>query len=145
MKNDNLLKYIYYTQKTPLEQSDFTEKEKNDLVYTKIVPAPFDEQIVKEEQNELRLFFAEGSTENRKVLEIMLAFQIITHASLWPIHVNNEMRIRTYEIMKEIVNTFEDKKIQGIGTIKFNERFVYRHISERHGAYELLADITTFG
>lgn len=141
LENQNLLKLINYNSKTPLNEKDIANK--GALVMRKIIPAPFTGVVPEDQETNLRIFFPSGDLQNRAVLDSVVVFQIVVHNDLWTIADKDGNRVlRPYEIMSEIVETFEDKTIKTLGVLHF-KRFRYQYIDKDYGLYNLEAEMTT--
>lgn len=141
LENQDLLKLINYNSTRPLGEPDIVRT--GALVMNKIIPAPVTQEVPLVEQTNLRVFFPYGHLKNRVVLDSTLVFQVVLHKNLWNIYrPNGEKAIRPYEIMNEIVNTFEDKTIKSLGVIHF-KNYRYGDIDKDYGVYNLEAVVTT--
>ena len=142
LENQNLLKLVDSNKSNPIEQLDI--KNKGSLMMNKIIPAPLTGQVPQDQQTNLRVFFPQGKLQNRAVLNSMIVFQVVTHKDLWMIRVgkDKDKKLRPYEIMSEIVNTFEGKTIKTLGVIHF-KRFFFQHLDKDYGVYNLEAEMTT--
>ena len=147
LDNDDLLKYVYYKSSRPLEQDDLSQEEKNGLINNYIHSTPYTPQVLTEQKNQLRVFYPNGELENRIVLETDVVFQIIVHRDLWLIgeYTDNDeykKKLRPYQIMDEIIKTFQDKTVDKLGVMHF-VNFVYRYLNEEYGMYELFSVVRT--
>lgn len=141
LKNKDLIKMIYYNDKTPLKNEEVINS--GSLINDLIFPTPFSGEVPKKELTNLRVFFPAGRVNKRVMLGSKVSFQIVIHKNLWNIRDREENQgLRPYEIMAEIVDQFEDKTICHMGVLHFSN-FYYHHINSSWGVYTLEASMTT--
>lgn len=141
LKNQNLIKMIEYNSRDPLSEPDIART--GALVMNKIIPAPLTSDVPEREEVNVRVFFPEGSLQNRKVLDTEIHFQVVYHNNLWMIKdEDGNKAFRPYKIIDEIVNVFQDRTIDTLGVIHF-DRFYHRHVNKDYGVYILKAVMTT--
>lgn len=143
LKNENLCKLIYYNEVNPIEQDEIENKDK--LIYENLIPIPYNPEVQQEEKIELRLFFGDADIENRFLLDAVFVCQVVCPFDLWRINVKDEEgiykpRVRPYEIMHEVTETFRDKTIGKLGVIQF-ENCGYRFVADKYGFYELMGSV----
>lgn len=139
LKNEDLVKLLYYKDGDPLsgEAIGYT----GSLVNSKIHITPFAGKVPKTEDINLRVFFPKGRVKKRVVLGARVSFQIVTHNNLWKMRdKDGKQCLRPYEVMAELVETFEDKSIGTLGVINFVD-FRYHHIEGQWGVYTLEAEV----
>ena len=137
LKNQDLIKLIDINTQNPLAEPDI--KNTGKLVMKKIFPSPATLEVPKEQETNLRIFFANGGIKHRVLLDNELIFQIVMHNNLWNIvREDGQMAIRPYDIMTKIVDTFEDKSIKTLGVIHFTN-YGWQHIDKDYSLYNLRA------
>lgn len=139
LNNQNLCRYLYYTDGTPL---DGLKPDVDGLTLLKqnVFPVPFDPRALGEDRSEVRVYYARGNIKDIVVEDLKLNFDIIVAKNLW--FVDDEL-IRPYEIMQEIVNTFFDKSIDTVGKLEFGE-FRHLDVNEAFNAIQFQAKIIQF-
>lgn len=142
IKNNRLMKLIDNNDNTPINHPNVEDPSR--LIMDKIIPAPVTTEVPAVQEVNLRVFFPGGNIKNRVVLDSDIIFQVVMHKDLWAIGDKDEGRklLRPYEIMTEIVKTFEDKSIGTLGVIKF-KNFRYFQLDKDYGFYNLEAQMVT--
>lgn len=140
IQNQNIAKYLYYDVTNPLEQPDIADT--SVLNFNKVFPYPFDPELTTEDCSQIRVFYWDGAIK-RVIEETKVMFDIIVAKKLWLINDNNTPAIRPYQIMSELVTTLDDKSIESVGRLHFNN---FRHVSvdQQFDAIRVLASMTTF-
>lgn len=144
LANQNLLRYLYYTDKDPLnpEKADVSAKEvyqdgMNGLI--RIVPIIRD---VTSATSFLTLHVLKGDvvSENNEYLDIYFSIETFTPPEQWAIKGEN---LRPYSIMSEIQKSLEDKMINGLGRIQ-GSGFSVNFFTEEMTAFVQRFRITQF-
>jgi hypothetical protein len=116
MANDKLVNLLYYTEVNPLEQDNLTEKEKQELIYNKLI------KIIprvgpKETANSLvviRVVRGKGNFENPEFKDVLLQAEIFVPLTQWFIKGDN---LRPFAILGEIQESLDGKTINGLGKL----------------------------
>lgn len=138
IKDQYLAKLLSVYNKNPIDSDDI---DTNKLILENIFPQPYNEEVPEEEKVELRIFYPESVFDSSNNIAVTdLFFQIIYHRNLSRIKINNEMRLREFEIMDRIVNLFKGESIKTLGVINF-KGFQYAHIDKDYCAYTLASEI----
>lgn len=141
INNQNLLKYIVYSDDNPLAQGDL------DLPYKSILggadgqlfPYPFDSTTETVDKTNIRAFYPEGQIHGGQyTAETFIYFDIIVAKSLWLINDGENSQIRPYKIMTELINTFKGKSLSTVGRLIFHE-FVHMSVNKSFDAIRLTA------
>lgn len=141
LKDQELLKYVEYNESSPQLKDDIDNV--GSLVFRKIFPTPFDEEVPTQEETNLRAFFPDGELQNDEVLHSTISFQVVTHNNLWNVYRKDGKKgLRPYEIMSKVVDIFEGKTIKTVGVIHFN-RYMYQNLGNDYGMYVLEGTLTT--
>lgn len=133
LANQNLLRYLYYTDKDPLN----TDKENissktaygdgsNSIV--RIVPL-IEDKVDSTSILVLRVVEGEPFDENTEFLNIKLAIEIFVPITQW---VMKDSNLRPFAIMGEVQRSLEGRTINGLGKIKgdgFSTNFFTNEIS----------------
>ena len=132
LKNQNLLKLLYYNDPDPLQQQDLTNKQIQDEVFNKLIRV-----IPKVSETDIgrpivTLVVKDGviDAENSEVRNIIMDFEIFTPLDYWIIKDNN---LRPFAIMGEIQKSLNKKVINGLGLFtcgNFKLSFVTTEISD---------------
>ena len=117
MANDRLVNLLYYTNKDPLSQPGLTDKEKEDLVFEKLI------KIVprigpKEDAKSIIVVKAVKATKipgNTEFKDIKIQVEVIVPLTQWFIKDTN---LRPFLIMGEIEKSLNGKTINGLGKIQ---------------------------
>ena len=141
LKSQDLIKLIDDNRTNPLNQPDI--KNAGKLVMKKIFPSPSTLEVPKEQEVNLRIFFASGDLQSDEIMNSRLVFQIVLHNSLWNIvREDGTKAMRPYDIMSRIVDIFEKKTISTLGVIHF-ENYSWQHIDKDYSLYNLSAKALT--
>lgn len=143
IKNQNIVKYLYYNQKNPLSQSNLTLPATN-LMFDKVFPYPFFIDVETEEGSQIRVYYPKGRIEDGRVIEdTMVYVDILVAKTLWLVN-DGEAKIRPYEMMKEIINHFYRKPIGTLGSLTFDE-FTHLTVNDKFSGVRLEGKMITLG
>lgn len=117
LKNDTLIKLLYYNDSDISSKPDLTDQQKVDLIndYIKIVP-----KLSKDPENKNYLIiqmdrFSPVSDDTR-FRKLVLSFDIICHADNW---IMNDYMLRPFKIMQELDSLFNMSKLSSLGPVTF--------------------------
>lgn len=122
IENQNLCKYLYYNNSTPLSSAAISDT--TSLLYSKIYPFPTSVEVFKDTNgspvastiiNVIFDNFKIGNTNN-KFKNGKLIFIILCHMSLWRLDTSE---IRPYCLLNEIDEMFSEQRVIGIGKGEF--------------------------
>lgn len=117
MKNDRLKKMLYYTTRDCLNKPNLTEDETIDMFgkQIKIVPKLYVDGSVL---NYIIISFDNftGNATNPEFRDNIIEFDIICHFDQWHM---KDFELRPYKIAAELDSMFNDKRLTGIGELKF--------------------------
>lgn len=116
MKNENLKKLLYYTTPDCISRPNLTEDQSIDLFgkQIKIVPKL---QVDGEVLNYIIISFDNFTpTDSEEWRDNIIEFDVICHFDQWQL---GDFKLRPYRIAAEIDTMFNNKKLTGIGTLKF--------------------------
>lgn len=137
--NQNLCKLIQYDIDNPLSKPDVTNPQS--LLFTKILPHPFNVDILMSASSIISVTFDNfeldrgGMTYKNGIVN----FTILCHNSLWKV----DGGFRPFFIAEEIENLFNDQRVIGIGTMRF-DKFRQVWASKDYSGYQLSYKITDF-
>lgn len=116
MKNKNLCKILYYTDRNALDRPALTEEQKVSLFgkQIKIVPKLYVDgsvlaYVIISMDNFTR-------SENPEFRDNIISFDIICHFDQWQL---KDFQLRPYRIAAEIDSMFDNKRLTGIGELHF--------------------------
>lgn len=117
LKNKNLKKLLYYTNKDPLSENPLNEEEEATLLEKNIVIVPSFE-INNEVLNRLVIGFDNfiPNDTNPEFRNNYVYFDIICHFNQWQLP---DLQLRPYRIAAEIDSMFDKKHLSGIGVLEF--------------------------
>ena len=132
MENENLLKYLYYTDKDPLANPNLTPAQKKTEVFEKlikVVPLVGAQDLVT---SILVLRVASGNlNENSEFEDIDIAIESFVPLSQWKIKGEN---LRPFAIMGEVQKSLNNKEVNGLGKM-INHGFALNFMTEEISAY----------
>lgn len=117
LRNDNLLKLLYYTEKDCLKGEKLTDAQKMGMLHKqiKIVPRILIEQ---ECPNYIVITFDNftPNAKNPQFRDCNINFDILCHPDHWSL---GDFSLRPYKIAGELDAMFNNKKLTGIGELNF--------------------------
>lgn len=138
--NQNLLKYLKYTNTSPLDGENIVDPIKTILHKNiKVVP------LVNEEENGTEstlvlLYNAAGIDNNSEFKNVSLSVLVYTPLVEWQI---NDINLRPFIIMSEIEESLKDKRIDGLGTLKYLG-FELELLTDKISCYKMDFTLDTF-
>ena len=116
LKNKNLCKILYYTDRDALDRPNLTEEQRVSLFgkQIKIVPKLYVDgsvlaYVIISMDNFTR-------SENPEFRDNIISFDIICHFDQWQL---KDFQLRPYRIAAEIDSMFDNKRLTGIGELHF--------------------------
>ena len=116
MKNNNLCKILYYTDRNALDRPALTEEQRVGLFgkQIKIVPKLYVDgsvlaYVIISMDNFTR-------SENPEFRDNIISFDIVCHFDQWQL---KDFQLRPYRIAAEIDSMFDNKRLTGIGELHF--------------------------
>ena len=141
MENDNLIKYLYYTNQDPLSGANLTKEEKSKVVFEKLIkvvprigPKDLDNSLLS-----IRVVGADVAT-NTEFLVVRIAIESFVPLTQWIIKGNN---LRPFAIMSEVDKSLNGKTINGLGKLT-NDGFDLNFMTENISAYVQPFSITSY-
>lgn len=123
LKNQELVNLIGYNgnfpilpPNVPVVPKDIAPKGSKERIF----PYPFNVDYKADVRTQLHIYYPSFRFKNNgHANEIILIFDVVVHKSIWLMQDNNKKVIRPYQICKQIVDTFKDKKVGQLGEIHF--------------------------
>lgn len=139
-KNQRLKKLLNYNDKTPISNETVT----SNLLLDKIFPYPFDINHKDSQLSNLMVYFDEVALDGKAVEKMALYIDVIVHKELYLINDENGKPIlRPYEIVREVVDTLEDRTIKTVGTINVVD-VAHQTVNDQFEAHQILAEVTAY-
>ncbi len=116
MKNKNLCKILYYTDRDALDRPALTDKQKAELMgkNIKIIPKLYvDSSVLAYVIISMDNFTPSANPQFR---DNIVSFDIICHFDQWQL---KDFQLRPYRIAAEIDSTFNNQHLTGIGELHF--------------------------
>lgn len=140
--NQNLLKLLYYTDKDPLSQPDLTEEQIKKEVFEKLIkivprvgPKETAHSIVT-----LRIVNGVVNVRNSEFVNLKINLEVFIPLTQWIIKNEN---LRPFLIMGEINKSLDDKKVNGMGKMQF-EDFELRFLTDEVSCYAMNYGVITY-
>lgn len=117
LKNDNLMKLLFYTQKDCLEAPKLTSAQKLSLIDKNILLVPkIDIDMDCPNYVVIRMGEFKPNETNPEFRDCEISFNIVCHPDHWNL---GNFKLRPYRIAAEIDQMFNEQKLTGIGTLHF--------------------------
>ena len=114
MANDRLVNLLYYTDKDPLSQPPLTQKQKQELVFEKLIkmiprigPKEDAKSIIV-----LKVCGAHKLSSNTEFKDVKIQIEVFVPLTQWFI---KDANLRPYLILGEIEESLNEKKVNGLG------------------------------
>ena len=139
MGNQNLLRYLYYTDMEPLS-IDKPDVRPNDVFHKQALIIPI--IGVKDDSKSVIALKVAGSrpNENPEYWDILFDIEVFVPNTQWILKSDN---LRPYLIIGEVLKTLVDTQIQSLGTIQ-GGAFDLNFLTEEISAYEVHFYLTVF-
>ena len=142
MANQTLVKYLYYTDKDPLDNPDLTDDEIRHKVYEKLI------KIIPKLDNDekansviaLQVVGGNKNPENQEFKDFVIKVEVFVPFNQWILKSDN---LRPFLIMGEIQKSLEGKTINGLGKIEGGD-FSSNFNTEEISAFEMFFSITAY-
>lgn len=142
MKNDDLVKYLYYTDKDPLNHDNLTDEQKQKEVFEKLIkivpvigPKETAQSIIS-----IRIVNGITNSDNSEFRNVALSIEVFVPNTQWILKSDN---LRPFLIMGEIQKSLSGKKVNGLGKISGGD-FVLSYLTEEISCYEQSFGIITY-
>lgn len=142
LKNEDLVKYLYYTDKDPLSHENLTEEQKQKEVFQKLIkivplvgPKETSKSIIS-----IRVVNGVTNFENSDFRNILLSVEVFVPVTQWILKSDN---LRPFLIMGEIQKTLAGKKVNGLGKLEGGD-FSLSFLTEEISCYDQSFNIITY-
>ena len=142
LKNQDLLKLLYYTDKDPLSHEDLTEEQIQNEVFNKlvkIVPYVGSKETAKS-LVVLRVIRGTMNMQNEQFRDIRIGIEVFVPMTQWIIKDTN---LRPFKILGEIQKSLNGKTINGLGKLHGGD-FDLNFLSEEISDYETIYTLTEY-
>ena len=141
MSNQTLLKYLKYTNSSPLENDDIQNPMSTVLHKNiKVIPLVNEEENSTESTIVLVYESADINSENSEFKDLILLVLVYVPLREWQI---NDINLRPFVIMSEIEKQLKDKRIDGLGTLKYHG-FGLHLLTDSMSCYKMMFSLDTF-
>lgn len=142
MANQTLMKYLYYTDKDPLNNPDIDDDTIRHEIFQKLI------KIVPKLDNEekanaviaIKVSGGEKNVENEEFRNINFSVEVFVPLEQWILKSDN---LRPFLILGEIQKSLEGKTINGLGKIRGGD-FELNFVTEEISAHEMYFTIITY-
>lgn len=142
LANDNLVKLLYYENQDPLGSTNLTTKEKQELIYEKLIKVT--PRVTEDDKDKtvLVVYVSKGTKNeyNSEFVVINFIVDIFVPLDKWKIKDTN---LRPFAILGEVQNALEGKTINGLGQISGGD-FELTNLSEKTSVYSQVFSITQY-
>ena len=140
--NQNLLKYLYYTDKDPLANQDLSKKQIQEEIFNKlikIVPRVGPKETAKSLIS-IRVVNGHQNDANNQIEDLSVAIEVFVPMTQWIIKDEN---LRPFCIMGEIQNSLNGKVIDGLGKVHGGD-FDVNFFTEEISCYEMTYEFSLY-
>lgn len=133
--NQNLLKYLYYTDKDPLANQNLSKKQIQEEIFNKlikIVPRVGPKETAKSLIS-IRVVNGHQNDANNQIEDLSVAIEVFVPMTQWIIKDEN---LRPFCIMGEIQNSLNGKNIDGLGRVHGGD-FTANFFTDEISCYEM--------
>lgn len=142
LANQNLLKYLYYTDKDPLNNPDLTQEQIRKEIFEQLVRVvPRIGQEVKETAKSfisLEVVRGRQNSLNNQFEDLEITIEVFVPITQWIIKDEN---LRPFCIMGEIQNSLNGKVIDGLGRVHGGD-FDVNFLTDKMSCYEMSYSFT---
>lgn len=137
LANQNLLKYLYYTDKDPLNNPDLTQEQIRKEIFEQLVRVvPRIGQEVKETAKSfiaLEVVRGRQNSLNNQFEDLEITIEVFVPITQWIIKDEN---LRPFCIMGEIQNSLNGKVVDGLGRVHGGD-FDVNFLTDKMSCYEM--------
>lgn len=140
--NQDLLKYLYYTDKDPLSGTDLTKTQIQNEIFEKLIkvvprvgPKETAQSIIA-----LRIVRGDSNPGNDEFRDFQIGIEVFVPMTQWIIKNSN---LRPFAIMGEIHKSLNNKTIDGLGKMVGGD-FQINFLTDEMSCYEMVYSITSY-
>lgn len=140
LKNQNLLKFLYYNDYNPLSQPDISNPKS--LLFNNIYPLPKIQEATEEQKSIISVILSNAHLrdDNIKLKDYKIIFYIMSHIDLWTISGG----IRPLLISHELDTIFNEIKVsQFVGKVLFGD-WIPKEFNNKFYGYYMSYEVTNF-
>lgn len=142
LKNENLLKLLYYTDKDPLNNVALTEEQIKKEIFNKLIRFVPRVGTLEDSKSVVVLYITQGTKlDNDEFIGITFCIDCITLLDQWNIKDSN---LRPFAILGEIQKSLEGKIVNGLGKLSGGD-FELSWITEESSCYTIKFQMTQYG
>lgn len=142
ISNQNLLKYLYYTDPDPLNNADLTSEQIQKEIFNKLVkivprvgPKETDNSLIS-----MRVVKGAKNGSNPEFQNVLLAIEVFVPLTQWII---KDVNLRPFCIMQEVMNSLNDKTVNGLGRMECRS-FEINFLTDEISCYEMVFSIMQY-
>lgn len=141
VSNQNLCKYLHYTNNTPLENPDFEQPIKEILHKNiKVVPLVNVDENTTESTIVVLFQKAPIDTNNSDFRDLTLVVLVYVPLREWQL---NDVNLRPYLIISEIEKSLKNKKVEGLGRLTY-KGWESKLVTDNISCFHLVFSIDAF-
>lgn len=138
--NQNLLKYLYYTDKDPLNNPDLSEEQIQKEIFEKLIKIVPRVGAKETAQSIITIRVVNGlnNGENEEFRNVTIAIEVFVPMTQWLMKGDN---LRPFAIMGEVQKSLNNKTINGLGKMQggsFELNFLTEEISDYEQTFRLI-------
>lgn len=144
LSNQVLVNYIGHDSNNPSAQNINPKDIAPNGINERIFPYPFDTSYTPDVRSQLHVYYPNFLlVNNGNANQVALIFDIVVHKHIWLLVDDKKRLLRPYQIAKHIYDTFNEKRIDGIGKIHFKEG-LHTIVNGKFEGLRLVATFTEF-
>lgn len=141
LKNDDLVKLLYYSNADPLAGNNLTQDEKTSLIFNQLIKIiPIVKPVNDKSIVSIQITSGTINSDNDEFRDLKLQIEIFVPLNSWFISGTN---LRPFAIMGEIQKSLKNKTVNGLGKISGGD-FELEFLTEEVAAYLMTFDITVY-
>lgn len=140
--NQSLLKYLYYTDKNPLENNDLTEQQIKTEIFNKLIKIipKLDPTETAKSVISLRVVRGRKLQANDEFQNIQIAIEVFVPLTQWFV---KDKSLRPFLIMSEIEKSLENKTVNGLGKM-VSGGFDLNFLTTEMACYEMTFNLVAY-
>lgn len=133
MKNDELIKLLYYTEKNPYDMPNLTDEQKKQLIFNKLIKYVPRVPSKTTAQSEVVVYIVRGTSlkQNREFKDVRINIEVFVPITQWAIQDTN---LRPFAILGQIQKSLDGLTINGLGRLDGGD-FELQYITDEMSNY----------